>query len=265
MADHGSCTQNARCQSLVIEEDESYRVVMEACIGLTGCVVDAAPTPELAFPILDRRRFDLVVWGVPALFPGRRAEVIPELRLRTEAPLVVVDAGLDMAQIDLEAGADQWVPKPFAPGAFLGALRAALRTAASPTMDIASRIEMQGIVLDGRKRRLSFANREVGFTRQEWALLSILVSRPNRFLGVREIIRLGWRAGDHEPDQLRIYVRRLRLKMEPLSLPCRLISQHGQGYCLDFQAQGAGPASETEQLGPADVALGADDLFMPRT
>jgi DNA-binding response OmpR family regulator len=149
-----------------------------------------------------------------------------------------VDGILDMAQLDLEAGADQWVPKPFAPGALIGALRAALRTAASPTMDIASSIEIQGMVLDGRRRRLIFADREVGFTRQEWALLSILVSRPNRFLGAREILRLGWRAGDHEPDQLRIYVRRLRQKLEPLSLPCRLMSQHGQGYCLDFQMRG---------------------------
>jgi hypothetical protein len=51
-------------------------------------------------------------------------------------------------------------------------------------------------------------------------------------LTAREIIRLGWRAGEHEAEQLRIYVRRLRLKLEPLDLACRLVSQHNRGYCL---------------------------------
>jgi DNA-binding response OmpR family regulator len=58
------------------------------------------------------------------------------------------------------------------------------------------------------------------------------LSHPNRFLSAGEIIRLGWRAGDHEAEQLRTYVRRLRLKLEPLDIPCRLISQHNRGYCL---------------------------------
>ena len=49
-----------------------------------------------------------------------------------------------------------------------------------------------------------------------------------------EIIRLGWRAGEHAAEQLRTYVHRLRHKLEPLDLPCQLLSQHGQGYCLTF-------------------------------
>ena len=236
MADQLSSV-GARCQSLLIEADEAYRVVIEACLGLAGCRVEVVSTPDGAFPVLERRRFDLVVWGVSPPPSNRRREVIGELRHRTEAPLVLVDAGLEMAQLDLEAGADQWVPKPFAPGALIGALRAALRKAALPVMDITSSVSIHGMVLDGRRRHLTFAGREVEFTRQEWTLLSILVRRPNRFLSAREIVRLGWRAGVHEPDQLRIYVRRLRQKLEPLGVPCRLVSQHGQGYCLEFSGQ----------------------------
>jgi DNA-binding response OmpR family regulator len=58
------------------------------------------------------------------------------------------------------------------------------------------------------------------------------LSHPNRFLSAREIIRLGWRAGEHEAEQLRIYVRRLRGKLEPLEVACRLVTQHNRGYCL---------------------------------
>jgi DNA-binding response OmpR family regulator len=58
------------------------------------------------------------------------------------------------------------------------------------------------------------------------------LSHPHRFLSVREIIRLGWRAGDHEAEQVRTYVRRLRLKLEPLDVACRLITKHNRGYAF---------------------------------
>ena len=233
MMEQRDAVTSVRCHALLIEADEAYRVAIEACIRLAGCGVQAVPDPASAFRVLDGRRFDVVVWGISASLTDRR-ETIAALRSRTEAALVLVDAGLEMAQLDLEAGADQWVPKPFAPGELVGSLRAALGKAPSPIMDVATSVEIQGMLLDGRVRTLTFAGHEAAFTRQEWALLSILVSHPNRFLSAHEILSLGWRAGEHEPDQLRIYVRRLRQKLEPLSLPCSLLSRHGQGYCLEF-------------------------------
>jgi DNA-binding response OmpR family regulator len=234
MSDPREVSGPGRCQVLVIEENAGYCVVIDACLRLAGCRVDVVPSPDLAFPVLERHRFDLIVWGVSAPPYDRRIEVIPELRLRTEAPLIILDEVDETAQFDLEAGADQWLHKPFAPGALVGAVRATLRRSASSIIDVASHVEIQGIVLDGRKRVLTFDGREVTFTRQEWDLLSILVSHPDRFLGSREILRLGWQVGEHGPEQLRTYVRRLRDKLEPLQLPCRLLSQHGQGYSLAF-------------------------------
>ena len=224
-----------RCRSLLIEGDESYRAVIEACVRLAGCHADVIPDPDRAFQLMERQRFDLVVWGVSSdTERDHRQVVISEFRMRTEAPLVLIDGGLEMAQLDLEAGADQWLPKPFVPGALVGSIRAALRKSASSIIDIASHVEVRGMVLDGRRRKLTFGDGQVGFTRQEWDLLSILVSHPDRFLGAREILRLGWRAGDHGPEQLRTYVHRLRQKLEPLGLPCHLLSQHGQGYRMFF-------------------------------
>jgi DNA-binding response OmpR family regulator len=192
----------------------------------------ADPTAGLAE--LERRSFDLVVWGVANAQSRRLVEVLGELRLRSQAPLIVLDDGIDVAQLALEAGADQWLPKPFVPGALVGAIRAALRKLASATVRVASKLEVRGMVLDGGRRALAFGGSEVSFTRQEWDLFMILASHPNRFLGAQEILRLGWRAGEHAAEQLRTYVHRLRAKIEPLSLPCRLVSEHGQGYCLMF-------------------------------
>jgi DNA-binding response OmpR family regulator len=234
MRDDESVGRSERSHALLIEADEAYRAAITASLRLAGCRVDEAATVEAALPALERRGYDLVVWGVSGDDAARRGEVISEVRMRTEAPLVLLDGTSDMAQFDLECGADQWLPKPFVPGALIGAVRAALRKAASPVVGVATRMEMRGMVLDGKTRRVSSGGREAAFTRQEWDLLSILVSHPNRYLGAREILRLGWRAGDHEAEQLRTYVRRLRRKLEPLQAPCQLLSEHGHGYCLAF-------------------------------
>jgi len=99
-------------------------------------------------------------------------------------------------------------------------------------MHMATRVEIRGMTFDGERQTLQFDGQQVSFTDQEWALLAVLLSHPNRFLSAREIIRMGWRAGEHEAEQLRVYVRRLRLKLDPLDIACRLVSQHNRGYCL---------------------------------
>ena len=96
------------------------------------------------------------------------------------------------------------------------------------------RTTIRGIFLDGSRRNLTYQGAEVTFTRQEWDLLAILFSHPDRFLSAQEILRLGWTAGEHAAEQLRTYVHRLREKLDPLGLPCQLLSRHGQGYCLLF-------------------------------
>jgi DNA-binding response OmpR family regulator len=246
-ADEVDSTHGPRCHALLIEADEPYRATIAACIRLAGCRVEQGADIESALLTLERRSFDLIVWGVSPTDGDRRVEVMGELRLRSEAPLIVVDADTNTAQFDLEGGADQWLPKPFVPGALVGSIRASLRKSAASAVRVSSRLEIRGMVLDGGRRRLTYGDSEVSFTRQEWDLLSILISHPDRFLGAQEIIRLGWRAGEHAAEQLRTYIHRLRHKLEPLDLPCQLLSQHGQGYCLTFTERAGGVQSQVPQ------------------
>jgi two-component system response regulator CpxR len=163
---------------LLIEADEPYRAAIAACIRLAGCRVEQVADIESSFETLERHSFDVMVWGVSPADGDRRVEVMGELRLRSEAPLIVVDADTSTAQSDLEGGADQWLPKPFVPGALVGSIRASLRKSASSAVRVSSRLEIRGMVLDGGRRRLTYADSEVSFTRQEWDLLSILISHP---------------------------------------------------------------------------------------
>jgi two-component system, OmpR family, alkaline phosphatase synthesis response regulator PhoP len=120
------------------------------------------------------------------------------------------------------------------PSALVGSVRAALRSSASPSPSFGARLEIRGMVLDGELRSLRFDGRKVEFTHQEWDLLIILAGHPNHYLGAREILRQGWRTGEHGTEQVRIYIRRLRHKVDPMDLPFKLLSRHGQGYCMSF-------------------------------
>jgi DNA-binding response OmpR family regulator len=256
MAAHTGNGGGGRCRGLLIEADETYAAAIGVCMELAGCRVEHMAGPDAALAVLDSQRFDVVVWGVWDNEEDRRGEVISEVRLRTEAPLVLVDGSSEMARTVLETGADQWVPKPFVPGTLIGSVRAALRKSVTSVVTLAARMEIRGMVLDGRTRSLSYDGRRTALTRQEWELLSVLVSHPDRFLSAREILGLGWRAGEHASEQLRTYVSRLRQKLEPLGLPCRLLSQHGQGYCLTFDRGAPEPPALAQPFawsGPAAV------------
>jgi two-component system KDP operon response regulator KdpE len=218
--------------ALLIEADDAYRASMSACIRLAGCNVETVAAPAQALEELGRRRFDLVVWGADARDADRRMQMLSELRLLTESPLVLIAEGFETARTDLESGADQRLPKPFIPGALVGAIHAALRKSTSAFVPPSAHVESHGMVLDGDTRSLTYATRHVDFTRREWDLLLILFGHVNRYVGAHDILSLGWKTGEHGPEQVRIYVRRLRRKLEPMDLPCRLISQHGKGYSL---------------------------------
>ena len=216
---------------LVVDADEAYRAVIETCARLAGCRAEAVNDPALALARLDGGSFDVLIWG-SGPEEDRPSETVALFRARTNAQVILLADHFDAAQPAYEAGADQVLPKPFIPSALVGALKAALRRSPSLMMHLASRVEIKGMTFDGAERSLQFDGAQISFTAQEWDLLAVFLSHPNRFLSAPEVIRLGWRAGAHEVEQLRTYVRRLRLKLEPLGIPFRLVSQHNRGYCL---------------------------------
>jgi DNA-binding response OmpR family regulator len=216
---------------LVVEADEAYRAVIETCVRLAGCRAEATTDLAAALARLEGTGFDVLIWGTGPE-EDRHAEGVGLLRAGTDAHVIVLADQFEIAQSAHEAGADQVLPKPFVPSALVAALMAALRRSPALMMHLASRVEIKGIVFDAAERSLQCDRTLVTFTTQEWDLLAVFLSHPNRFMTAREIIRLGWRAGAHEVEQLRTYVRRLRQKLEPLNVPLRLVSHQNRGYCL---------------------------------
>ncbi|GAA1341890.1 response regulator [Saccharothrix algeriensis] len=200
-----------------------YRV-LTAADGASALREAAAGAPDVV--VLDLRLPD--VDGI---------EVITGLRARCTTPIVVLSARTGSADkvAALDAGADDYVTKPFGMDEFLARLRAAVRRAGPrPTGEPPVRTASFTVDLTAKKVRRDGA--EVRLTRTEWALLEVLIAAGGRPVAQRELLARVWGAG-HETatHYLRVYLAQLRRKLEPEpSRPRHLITEPGRGY--RFQA-----------------------------
>jgi two-component system KDP operon response regulator KdpE len=176
---------------------------------------------------------DLVVLdlGLPDL---DGVAVIRGLRSWTDAPIIVLSgrSGARDKVEALDAGADDYVTKPFGMNELLARLRAAHRRSGST--DDAPRVQLGELVVDLAAKTVSAADDRdlIRLTRTEWALLELLVRNPGKLMGQRELLNRVW--GPHYPpenDYLRVYLARLRRKLEPVpGRPRYLITEPGIGY-----------------------------------
>jgi DNA-binding winged helix-turn-helix (wHTH) protein len=93
-------------------------------------------------------------------------------------------------------------------------------------------IELRGVVFDSRRRRVAFRGGVVELTGREAELFAFLVSHPDRHFPAGQLVREAWRSSHLSEEELRVYVRRLRQKLEPLGSALRIDSQRWLGYCL---------------------------------
>jgi two-component system, OmpR family, KDP operon response regulator KdpE len=164
---------------------------------------------------------------------GTGTEVCRELRRWTEAPIIVVSAVGDEAEkiAALDAGADDYVTKPFAIGELLARLRAALRRTGPGPEPV---IEFGDVRVDLEKQSVEVAGKPVHLTPHELGILRILVQNPGKLLTHRAILREVWGpAYGDESNYLHVYVSQLRRKLEPdPSSPRHLLTEPGAGYRL---------------------------------
>lgn len=221
---------------LIVEADRDYRETITRCAELAGVAVELATNHRAAYRKLQARRFALIIWGAPRDEPAK-ADIVSQLRDKSGCPVILLDETLTEARETFEAGATQVLPKPFVPGALVGAIQATLRDRPPDSVvSVATRIEVGGAVFDADRRTVGHRGATVTLTKREWALLAFFLSKPNQFFTADELARQAWGSPDHSPDQVRGYVRRLRGKLDPLELPMRITSHQGSGYQLALAA-----------------------------
>ena len=164
---------------------------------------------------------------------GRGTEVCREIRSWSTVPIVVLSAvGEEKEKIEaLDAGADDYVTKPFSGDELLARLRAALRRAAPTTEAV---VEVGELRIDLEKRAVTMDGRSIPLTPIEYDLLRLLAVNEGKLLTHPAILREIWGpAYREESNYLHVYVSHLRRKLEPdPARPRYILTQAGVGYRL---------------------------------
>ena len=221
-----------RVRVLVVDDEPQILRAVQMKLRGAGYAVDTAATAQEALTKAAMRPPGAIILDL--LLPdGRGTDVCRELREWSAAPILVLSAvGEEKEKIDaLDAGADDYVTKPFSGEELLARLRAALRRVSPLPRPV---IEIGDLKVDLDKRGVTMGGHAVSLTPIEYDLLRLLIENEGRLLTHPAILRAIWGpAYQEESNYLHVYVSHLRRKIEPdPARPRYLLNQPGVGYRL---------------------------------
>jgi two-component system KDP operon response regulator KdpE len=217
---------------LVVDDEQAMLGALGANLRARGYEVDLALTGEAALSSAADRPHDaaIVDLGLPGM-PG--IDVVRGLRGWTSIPIIVLSARHQETEkiAALDAGADDYVTKPFGMGELLARLRAALRRA-SPAIDDVAVVETEHFRIDLTDKRVTDRQgADLRLTPTQWHLIEILVRNPGRLVSQRQLLEEVW--GPTFVDQanyLRVFMGQIRRKMEPdPARPRYFVTEAGMG------------------------------------
>ena len=218
---------------LLIEDEPRMANVIAKGLREQSYAVDVAPDGAAGLYQTSVNDYDLIVLDV--LLPERDGyEVCRELRTRGNAtPILMLTAraAVDDRLAGFEAGADDYLTKPFSFLELLARIRALLRRDSQLRPDV---MEIEDLVVDSASHRVSRAAQEVQLTAKEYALLEYLARRAGQLVSRAEIAAHVWDDSfDPFSNTIEVYMNRLRKKIDdehPLKL---LHTRRGEGYILE--------------------------------
>ena len=220
---------------LVVDDEPQLRRALERALKLEGYDVGTAEDGDRALEAVSATSPDAIVLDV--LMPGRDGlEVCRELRSRGDRTPVLMLTARDAVQdrVDgLDAGADDYVVKPFALEELLARLRALLRRSDGGGTEV---LAHAGLTLDPSTREVRRGERELDLTKTEFALLELLLRHPRQVLTRSQIFESVW-GYDFGPrsNSLEVYIGYLRRKTEEGGEPRLIQTSRGIGYSLREQ------------------------------
>ncbi|MEU1516056.1 response regulator transcription factor [Streptomyces sp. NPDC005811] len=219
---------------LVVEDDPQLVRALIINLQARRYGVDAAPDGATALRLAAARQPDVVMLdlGLPDM---DGVEVIKGLRGWTRVPILVLSArqASDEKVAALDAGADDYVTKPFSMDELLARLRAAVRrTEEAPLVSGATLVETADFAIDLLAKKAVRQGRDIRLTPTEWHLLEILVTNPGRLITQKHLLQEVWGVSQsNKTNYLRVYMAQLRRKLESdPSHPRYLITEPGMGY-----------------------------------
>ncbi|MFR9788652.1 response regulator [Streptomyces sp. MB22_4] len=219
---------------LVVEDDPQLVRALVINLRARRYGVDAAPDGATALRLAAARQPDVVILDL-GLPDTDGVDVIRALRGWTRVPVLVLSArrASDEKVEALDAGADDYITKPFSMNELMARLRAAVRrTEEAPPATEMRLVETDDFTLDLLAKKATRAGRDVRLTPTEWHLLEILVTNPGRLITQRHLLQEVWGVVQgNKTNYLRVYMAQLRRKLEAdPSHPRYLITEPGMGY-----------------------------------
>jgi two-component system KDP operon response regulator KdpE len=219
---------------LVVDDDPQIRRAMRATLTSRGYEVADARTGEEALDELRAGSYDLVLLDMN--MPGLGGlETCRLIRAGSETAIIMLTvSNSEKNKVDaLDAGADDYITKPFSMPELLARIRATLRRVPQqPDHAELKQLSQRGVEIDLPSRRVSVNGRTSRLTAKEFDLLSYLLARPNKTISPRELLQAVWGPdyGD-ELEYVRVFINRLRKKIEPNpSDPQFLVTDAWAGY-----------------------------------
>jgi two-component system phosphate regulon response regulator PhoB len=225
---------------LVVEDESAIAELISINLRHAGFEVTIATTAEQAQNEVDRVLPDLVVldWMLPGQSGLALAKRWRSQSRTRELPIIMLTARAEEADkiAGLDAGADDYLSKPFSTNELLARIRAVLRRMAPEALDTV--VDVAGLRLDPATRRVTRDDREVRIGPTEFRLLHFFMTHPERVHSRAQLLDRVW--GDHvfiEERTVDVHVKRLREALEPVQCARMIETVRGAGYRLTQRVQ----------------------------
>lgn len=219
---------------LIVEDDPELQQALRKGLSAENHLVDVAGSGEEARFLLRTGIYDLVIldWNLP---DGTGINVAKDYRASNgSAPVLILTARRDSTEKieGLDAGADDYMTKPFSLPELRARIRALLRR--SPVIKDTNSATVRDITLDTRTCRVTHGGQEVKLRPREFALLSFLMRNPDTVFSAESLIERVWGTySETSPDNIRTYINRLRQKLSDDDASPIIETIHGVGYRLN--------------------------------
>jgi DNA-binding response OmpR family regulator len=220
---------------LVVEDEPRIADVVRRALSEAGHAVDVAVDAPAALEAFEIEGYDLVVLDLmlPGI-PGGGLEVCRLLRIHSsDVPILILTAldGPQRTVAGLDAGADDYLVKPFHVAELVARVRALLRRAPRADPPV---LHAAGVVLDPATRTARRGDRVVVLTAKEYAVLEYLMRNAGQLVSTEELIDHAWDSNyQGMSNVVQTYIRYLRIKLAELGEPSAIQTRRGHGYLIE--------------------------------
>lgn len=217
---------------LVVDDDDKLRASLVRWLRKEGNVTEDAATGGDALQMLRVYKFDVIVldWNLP---DTSGIDVLNKYRAEGGITPVIFLTGkgdVESKREGLDAGADDYLAKPFHGDELAARIRALLRR---PQGLLPTVISVGNVSIDLATKRVMVDGKQVKLGKKEYAILELLMRHPNQYFGSKELMESVWPSdADTTDDSVRSCMRQLRLKITSESGECVISSSQGAGYVI---------------------------------